>query len=291
MKLRKLYLWHFSLLLVGLFQCTDHRVPEVTPGVNKLRIKSITQDQPNNTAKVSAFQYDTQGRLSTILAFETPDSTAAQVERSVYQYDAQNRLIELKRDIIRRASQFGTNTELYTYSYNAAGQVAQIRYTNNNGNGGVWLVNPEYDATNRLTGAKKSFDTGGLTTHETDSYTFTGDDLTTATMTGTANVKQTVLTGNRTDNFTYDNQVNPFYGVYVIPTPSVFAFIPTSALISYYTYYGGISNLLTLSKNNVLSDGNSTFAYTYNSDNLPTSRTTTRGGTVTETLHFAYETF
>jgi YD repeat-containing protein len=277
--------------VAGLSRCADHLAPTVTPGADKLRIKTITQEEPNNTAKVSLFQYDAQVRLSSILAYQTPDSTLAPVEKSVYQYNAQNQLIELKRDVVRRANAFGANTELYTYTYNAAGQVVQVRYTNNNPNGGVWLLNPEYDAANRLTSARESFDTGGLTTHENIIFTFTGDNLTEANTTGTINVNQTVMNGSRMDKLTHDSQINPFYGVVVIPAPSIFASIPTTPLIAYYTYYGGIANLLALSRNNVLSDGINTYTYTYNSANLPTSRITTKGGSVTETLRFAYETY
>ncbi len=282
----------YLFLVIALAGCGDHRIPDVTPGSvpGKLRVKTITQDQPANTTKVSAFQYDSQGRLMMITTYQAPDSTRGQVDKSVYQYDGQNRLTELKRDIIRGIDPFGSNTEKYTYVYNSTGQVAAIGYTNNNPSGGSWGVTPLYDGNNRVVGASKSFSTGGLSTSERSAYTYTGNNLTFATTTGSIfrNIPFTPETKNTT--YTYDTGVNPFYGVFVIPAPGGVPG-PPGSIMFYYTYYGGFANVLNLSQNNVLTDGTNTYAYTYNSANLPTSRVTTVSGSVTETLHYEYEAY
>ncbi|AUD06363.1 hypothetical protein [Spirosoma pollinicola] len=272
--------------------CGDHRIPDVTPGSgsSKLRVKTITQDQPNNTAKASSFLYDAQGRLGKIITYQTPDSTQAQVENSVYQYDGQNRLTELKRDVVRRGEPFGTNTERYTYSYNLVGQIAALGYTNNNSSGGSWSVTPQYDGNNRVIGTAKSFNTGGLSTSEHSTFTYTGNNITFATTTGAIFRNITFPSETVNTTYTYDTGLNPFYGVFVIPAPTAFARIPGS-IMTYYTYFGGFANLLNLNQNNVLTDGTNTYTYTYNSANLPTSRITTMGGSVTETLHYEYESY
>ena len=64
----------------------------VTPGANRLRVKRIEQVTTVTTAM--DFAYDGQNRLSSITGYRTPDSTAAPVERTHYQYDAQNRLAQ-----------------------------------------------------------------------------------------------------------------------------------------------------------------------------------------------------
>ena len=290
MKTTSIYQWLTSLLFVAaLSGCTDHRIPVVTPGSDpgRLRVKTITQDQPGNTAKVSSFKYDAQGRLNLIIAYQTPDSTLAPVENSVFQYDAQNRLTQLQRTTVRR----GSESELYTYTYNSFGQVAGIGYKNSNPIY-TWSVVPQYDASNRVVGNTKSFTVLGVLTNESSAFTFTGNNLRFATTTGQAVQRGFTLPPETiTRTFTYDTNVNPFYGVFVIPDPFVFALPPAGGIISYYTYYGGIANMLNLSQNNLLSDGTSTYAYTYNSTNLPTSRITTTGGQVVETLRYEYEAY
>lgn len=277
------------LFILAFAGCGDHRIPSITPGsgVNRLRVKKITQDRPNNTARVSAFQYDAQGRLGSIIAYQTPDSTAAPVENNMYQYDAQNRLTQLNRT----AAGKGFDYEVYSYAYNAAGQVSSLGFTNANPIY-VWSITPVYDADNRLVGSSKSFSVPGVSARESSTFTYTGNNLTSASITGNA-VQKGYPLPSQTINVTYayDTGINPFYGVFVIPAPYEYASPPSGVFIGSYTYYGGISNLLNLSQNNVVSDGTNTYAYTYNAANLPTSRTTTSNGNVTEVLHFEYEAY
>lgn len=290
MKIAGLHSGIVYLLFVLVFAgCGDHRIPSITPGsgVNRLRVKKITQDMPNNTAKVSVFQYDAQGRLGSIMAYQTPDSTASPVENNVYQYDAQNRLTQLNRTVAGK----GFDYEVYKYAYNASGQVSGLGFTSSNPIY-VWSITPVYDADNRLVGSSKSFSVPGVSTRESGTYTYTGNNLTFASLTGNAVQKGAQLPQQTVKiTYTYDTGINPFYGIFVIPAPFDYASPPSGVFIGSYTYYGGISNLLNLSQNNLVSDGTSVYAYTYNAANLPTSRITTSNGNVTETLHFAYEAY
>lgn len=98
--------------------------------------------------------------------------------------------------------------------------------------------------------------------------------------------------------YTFDDKLDPFYGVFIIPAPGVFLPFASSpgALSPFYMLYGGIDNTLNLSQNNVLSavssNGTTTqYSYTYNAANLPASRTTTLNSVVTEVLRFGYESY
>lgn len=287
---------------VGLLSCNDHRIPAVTPGspTDRLRVKSITQETPDQSAradlakKVSLFSYDMQGRLSSMLTFQTPDSTVAPVELSHYTYDAQNRLTQLRHEIVRRSGADPKPYELYVYDYNMAAQVAKLDYSNNNlGEGDpIWKVTFQYSPDNWLRSSVKSYNLTPISYTENSEYTFTGKNLTkVVTATRLFRSPATTITGSETINFTHDSGLNPFYGVFVIPAPYTAFSNPHLGILDYYTYYGGFDNVLNLSKNNVISAGSTTYAYTYNSANLPLTRTTTTDGKVTEILQYDYESY
>ncbi|WP_138993145.1 DUF4595 domain-containing protein [Larkinella sp. C7] len=282
------------VLTIGFFSCSDHRIPAVSPGsvTDRQRIKKIIREGPDQTAKVSLFQYDTLGRLSSIFTFQTPDSTVSPVETTVFAYNAQNRLTEARRDISERTGSAPFQYEIYTYTLNEAGQVVELRYVNNVSEDNIWLVHLQYHPDNRLKGSVKSFDPGGIRYRQTSSYVFTGNNLTAATINEYLFRVITLYDVTRTAVFTYDSKVNPFYGLYIIPAPFTGRLSdPHSGSLSYYTYYGGVDNLLTLSQNNMLSDGSTTYTYTYNSSNLPTSRIRATPHESIETLHYEYETY
>ena len=312
----RLPLWFACLLLVCQFAgCTDHLNPNPPPA--RLRVKTLTQFVPdapgvprsNSTTRISAFVYDDQNRLSLITTYQAPDSSVATVEHTVYQYDAKNRLSQLRRDVtLRPLNMFDPNQyEVYTFSYTGTGQVVAINYANNGPNGGGWQVNPAYNANNQVSGSSKLYSSGGLNYRENSTYIFTGNNLTFAASTSTTEVKQTILPGKLDATYTYDAGVNPFYGLYVIPAPGRVAGIATGGIFTYYTYYGGIADLFNLSQNNVLSSSfsyggplpyqASTYSYVYNSDNYPTARYTTTVNVSTrdvlykETLLYEYETY
>lgn len=298
---------YFTFLLIGgLSACSDHRVPAVAPGstTTRLRVKTLTLDLPDNKAKVSLFRYDAQGRLSSILTYQTPDSTVSEIEYSNYQYDGQNRLTELRREAVLHPRGSGPNlVERYLYTYNAAGRVSEV----DNVNG--FSVRLSYGADNRLVSASRGFRTGGLIISGSDSFTFTGNNLT-AYQTGftiAGHGGPAFSGGGSSSTFTHDDKINPFYGVYVIPAPFPNGFINlTFSPRLAETYFGGTDNVLNLSENNVLnrvfavSSGASsvTNQYQYNAANLPTVRVRTTtitnsfGTTVTvETLRFGYESY
>jgi hypothetical protein len=294
------------LLTVGFLSCGDHLNPAVAPGSvpEKMRIKTITQELPDvagrkasSIIKVSTFTYDGQGRLSTIATELSPDNTAGPVESTVFTYNAQNRLTQARRDIVSGYGAEPAPYEIYTYTYNGTGQVSQLDYENNQGGGGVndWLITFAYDVDNHLKSSKKSFGISGFTYEDNSTYTFTGNNVTSITRT-TKTTTVTTTTSTSTTTFTYDTKTNPFYGIFVIPAPFVLSLSnPQGGNLSYYTYYGGIDNLLNLSQNNLLNDGldsySTAYAYTYNGSNLPLTRTTTFQSEITETLTYAYESY
>lgn len=285
----------FLSVLAGVLSCTDHRIPEVTPGAGRLRVKTITQQVTNSASvsTVSAFSYDGQGRLSLITAYQIPDSTVAPVEKTVYQYDPQNRLMQVQHSVVRR----GSNSEAYFLTYNGAGQLSQLLNAPS-----TFSITPNYNAANQPTGYGKAIGVGGLQSSGGGSLTFTGNNLTLASETfsvsrsGGSPSAPPVYSRSISTTYTFDNKINPFYGVFIIPAPGVF--LPSAGSASFgpfYTLYGGIDNSFNLSQNNVLSavnaSGTTTYAYTYNASNLPTSRITTTGGNVAETLRFDYEPY
>jgi hypothetical protein len=286
------------LLLGGLVTCTDHRIPAVAPGSTptRLRVSSITQDLTGGLAKVSAFRYDASGRLGSIRTYQSPDSTVADVETSLYQYDAQNRLTQLRHTVVRRPATGSPNpVEQYEYSYNTAGQVSTLAYTI--GSEAGFRLTLTYTSLNQVATATRLYQTSGLRIDGTDQFTFTGNNLTTIgtsrTVTG---MGAPPTTSNSTTTLTYDNRINPFYGVFVIPAPFPAGFVnPRTSPSSIETYFGGQDNGLNLSQNNVASlttgASTTTYQYDYSTANLPLVRRTTVGGVVVQTIRFAYESY
>lgn len=300
-------LLYLSLLMATgwLVACSDHLNPAVTPGsaTTRLRVKTLTLELPNGLAKVSAFMYDGQGRLSGIKTYQTPDSTLGELETSVYQYDAQNRLTTLRRQAILypRGNPFSP-VEHYTFTYNDAGQVAGLSYANG------FSLTFTYNGANKLASSRRQFLFSGIDQFGGDSFTFTGNNLTTLNSTRTIPTRGPGGSFKSDVTFTHDDRVNPFYGGYVIPAPYPAGFVNLqSAPGTVETYFGGIENVLNLSENNVLTRVNnntvtigsstssttvrSVYQYQYNAANLPTLRTTTTDNVLTETIRFDYESY
>jgi hypothetical protein len=291
-------------MIGGLWGCLDHQIPSITPGSTtpRLRVKTLTLELPDKVAKVSSFNYDTQGRLNLILIYQTPDSTVSEMDYNYYSYDEQNRFTGYRRAIIHyprgsRANSF----DGYTYTYNDAGKVRQILHTNG------YALGLTYDSNNQLISANRSFGVSGLTIRGSDNFTFTGNNLTSyrysTSITGMGGPAFGGPGANNT--YTHDDKLNPFYGVFLIPAPYPSGFVnlannPSEAV----TYFGGTDNVLSLSQNNVLTEtpvsdypGKVTYQYQYNAANLPTVRikTTTapppNAGVTIETLRFEYESY
>ncbi len=281
--------------------CIDHRNPSITPGATdvRLRVKTITEELPGNKSWISQFSYDGQNRLASILAFQTPDSTVARVERTTYQYDGNNLLTQAQRRIVTRQSFSPLSEETYTYTYNSIGQVAFLAHAPS----ATQLSFSSYSADGKPSSYSRPFQLSGLITSGGGSFTFTGSNLT--MQSDRLSIRRSGDSPSSPDfgysfqrTFTHDDRINPFYGVFIIPAPGV---DPGGALSGganafTNTYYGGTDNVLTLSPNNVLTQvtTNSTttvYQYQYNGANLPTRRITTVDGSVTQTLNFTYETY
>ncbi len=295
----------FLSMAGGFWACTDHRVPAVSPGsvATRLRVKTLTLDLPNNVAKVSSFAYDAQGRLNSILTYQSPDSAASEVETSVYQYDGQNRLTQLRHEAVPYPRNSRPNrVEQYSYSYNGAGQVSNINYANG------LSVSFRYNGANQLMSTTSSYTTGGLRISGAASFTFTGSNLTRQvnSIAIAGHGGPAYSAGGSYTTLTHDNKVNPFYGVYVIPSPYPNGFVNLQfGPGTPKAYFGGIDNMLTLSQNNVLTEtpvsaGNEStvYQYQYNTANLPVVRIKTSirpfptdDLTTVETLRFAYESY
>ncbi|MBD2754207.1 hypothetical protein [Spirosoma validum] len=303
----------YLLLLVvagSLVTCTDHSVPGVTPGSSpaRLRVKSLTSELPNNVAKVSSFTYDGQGRLSSILTYQTPDSTVAELVYNVYLYDSQNRLTRLQRTRIpfpRPQNNQSVDGTSYVYSYNALGQVSAINAPNML----AWTYS--YNAANQLARAVSRFSLPQFTIEGDIQFAFTGKNLTQTT--GGTIIRYQGMPPGTSDRFpgvgpatyTHDDKINPFYGIPVIPPFTGGFGTVLSGPTSPGALFGGTDNVLNLSQNNVLSEtppsGQGyplvTYQYQYNATNLPTVRIKTTGlpnptGSVTiETLRFEYESY
>ncbi|QMW05277.1 hypothetical protein [Spirosoma foliorum] len=281
------------LLLVGFFGCKDHLNPAIAPGDSRIRIKTITQDGGSNTSKVSAFKYDAQGRLSLIIGYQALDSSTTSVENTVFQYDSQSRLTQAQHSVVRR----GSTTETYMFSYNSAGQLSGLLNSPS-----TYTIGLQYNTANQVSTYTKAIAVGGLVSSGGGSFTFTGSNLTsssekfTVRRIGEPSTFPPVYGRSVNTTYTFDDKINPFYGVFVIPAPGVFLpFAGSGVLGPFYTYYGGIDNSLNMSQNNVTSAvaGSTTtfYSYTYNVNNLPIRRITTTGGNVVETLTFEYESY
>ncbi len=287
---RLLFFFACCLLFISFWGCTDHRIPTVSPGASRLRIKTITEDGPNGSSKVSAFTYDAQGRLSLIIGYQAPDSSTTPIENTVFQYDSQNRLTQARREVVRRAGSSPNPFELYTYGYNADGQVSGLGFSSSNfGAVTRWTSALRYTGNNHAVGSSQFFDIPGVSITNNSSFTFTGNDLTSVATTSTL-VRGGTFTSMGTTTYAFDTKVNPFYGIFLIPNPGNFAY-PPSASLNNNTYFGGLQGFSLLSQHNIVSatdaGGTTVYAYTYNAADLPT-RLVTAGG---NTLNLTYENY
>ncbi|WP_420150032.1 hypothetical protein [Spirosoma sp.] len=295
-----------------LWACSDHRIPAVIPGLAdaRLRIKTITDVSGilYNPDKVSLFQYDSRGRLSTILAYQVVDSSKGPVERSDYQYDSQNRLI-LHQHQIKRPLFFTGTTEYHRISYRENGQVATIEYYNDTDSPGtpilIFTATPQFNSANKLQSYQKILspfvNSSGVVLRADkvlSTISFTGDNLTSYHFQGINNdLGSSIATVDSDITLTYDDKLNPFYGLYFIPAPRGYIINIRNGNFSAPYYYGGLDSWLTLSRNNALSSESTnapsvtTYQYTYNPANLPTSRTIVVSSGVAEKLTFEYESY
>ncbi|GAB3883807.1 RHS repeat domain-containing protein [Spirosoma agri] len=299
----------FCLLAGGLVSCFDHRFPDITPGSTpaRLRVKSLTEELANNVVRITAFRYDPQGRLSSLVSFQPPDSSMVTIYYSNFRYDAQNRLIQLQRIAVPSPRPAGGvvsgPVENYAYAYNGAGQVSSIAYTN----GLTWSYT--YNSDNRLASASAVYSHPRFSIRGNLQFTFTGKNLT-QTIGGTGITYQGMPPGTsvgfpgvHSADYTHDDKINPFYGLFVIPSAASGFVNILSGPSTPGALFGGTDSVLTLSQNNVLTETPPSgytaetirYQYQYNAANLPTERTkvTTfpNSSSTTDVLRFDYESY
>ena len=268
---------------------------------------------PENQIKVSQFQYDNQGRLSTVIAYQVADSSQGPVERNTYQYDAQNRLIEPKR-VIKRPFFYKGTIEQHQLTYNFAGQVDQITYANDTDSPGtlklIYTYRPQFNLANKLTSSTKltnpTFFQNAYPQYLIQSdvrlsnVIFTSDNLTSYHYQNSFATGSLLNTVDSDNTLTYDDKINPFYGIYLLPIPLGYIQDIRNGLYFFQAYYGGLDNLFTTSRNNVLTEVTSnapsltTYEYTYNSANLPLTRIKripTNSASVEDKISFEYESY
>ena len=277
------------LLITTLFACDDHRFPGLSP--SRVRLKTLTE-QSGSLQLVSEFQYDQKGRLSGI---KTQKSDSARSEQSTYTYDNQNRLSQIQRVIqiilpVLPQEPPIMKTDTYTFSYSGAGQIAEIRYVNNAAVGLLFVCKPLYDAAGQIIGNQVDSYNGYQSVQFASQFSYANSNLTTAQVTFSSSGQTSGYA------FTYDSNVNPFYGI-IMPIATLNLDPVTIAPISVFVYppkNDGIANLLSLSRNNILSDGYNEYVYTYTSSGLPITRTARSpfpDHFVRGTLYFEYESF
>lgn len=263
----------------------------------RFRVKSLTEELPDNATKITRFSYDSQNRLIGLVAYQTPDSLQANVERSTYQYDGQNRLIRQQRQLIVRPNTIfftAPLVEAHQFTYNAANQATEIRFSASYyvpTSPGVYSVDPavlnspttlsqlatlHYEQQGKLVSLNKQnyFQGSPGMVATTHTYGYTDQNLTSASTVTQVRGAQ-LYTINST--IAYDTQRNPFYGSYVIGR-----------------YFGGISdffqNLSTLSPHNITKLDGVSYRYEYDGSGLPTVRYTYSDKLV-QTLRFTYEAY
>ena len=202
--------WIACLLLISGFSgCTNFPFPTVALGPDQQKVKVVTQELSGNTALVSVFKYDNTKRLRSIITYQTPDSTIAPVESSLYEYDSLNRLLRLKHDVIRRDN-LGTMSQIYTYSYDQTGEPAEIKYTKTDGMGGLWSVGLVYGSSRQLVEDIEPSSLSDFTTQESSTFTFMGSHL-------TLSKKVNYMSEKSDSTNAIDSNIKPFYGRFVIP--------------------------------------------------------------------------
>ncbi|MCF0056072.1 hypothetical protein [Dyadobacter sp. CY356] len=277
--------WCTVLLFTFFLSCTDHLPPQ------SLRVKSITQTLPNSNGitNITEFNYDNAGRLSNLKSYQLPDSNAAVRSRTIYTYDGNNMLLAVTRNFS------DLKTESYQFGYNQAGKVNKLDYSALADD--VYKMTFQYSG-NMLTGSERKFNFSSVSYIKSVLYNFPGNNLGSVSSVTTFTKNVSSITNSESE-YTYDDQVNPFYGNFIIPAPNGPA-RPSQGNFNYYTYYGGIDNFLSLSKNNIRSesigDYQATYDYTYNGQGLPLTRVTKKKNGqnesyIDETLEYVYETY
>lgn len=229
-----------------IFSCSDHRLEGPSP-TKKLRLKVLETVNVGTTQ----FNYDGSNRVS---SFIDPSKNT-----SLISYDDQNRFARV--DVLPDPNNVNKGTR-YRFSYSTTSNNFTV-YESILGlnspefNGRYFILNEQKQLTNYYTG------NGG--DNKTENYTYTGNNITTSVYGESRRY--------RTENYEYDDKINPFYG----------------------TLFG--TREQQFSKNNIVksvskSDGGYVdvyeYIYTYNEQGLPTSMREKNGK---ELYLFQYESY
>ncbi|MEO6283176.1 MAG: hypothetical protein ABIN80_23875 [Dyadobacter sp.] len=291
MKTPSFSIWSLGLILwLLIISCVDHE----EPNPDRLRVAKLTRvlpDAPTDSI-VSLFLYNQIGKVGSLLTSVKWGAPGSPSEQSEYQYDGQGRLSQMKRTLSTGGS------ELYLYTYDGWGKLTFIKYTG--GGNDFYDFVLTYDGSGQLLSTRRSFSISGIKYEQANALTF-GMDNVSSVSSVTKLERNITTTSTVTTDFGYDNHTNPFYGLFLIPAPEKIP-MPSSGNFNLYTYYGGVNNLLHLSKNN-LSSANvkgasqTLYEYTYNASGLPTIRKTwvkftlEQPPVLKETLIYEYETY
>ena len=293
--MKKNILLSFSTLLLLLsivLSCTDHFPPEPLP--NHQRIKKITQtlpDEPGITHVTDFFYKPTGDSLSSLKSYQMPDPKAGLPATTTYSYRADGVIVNKVFDNIPYPG------ELYVLKNYLSGQVGQLNYYDSQSDN--YTMYFTYNG-NQLESTRRTFKTSGVSFEQKIWYFFNNNNLDSANY-ETSIERNTTTVSKSKSEFTYDDKVNPFYEMRIIPAPNDAA-SPTTGNFNHYTFAGGLQSFMHLSRNNVLSEKSSTlsettYSYEYNADGLPTKRITMKKNTpqdqpyVAETIIIEYETY
>ena len=287
----------FAVLLLSIaLSCTDHFPPDPLP--NHQRIKSITQILPGDDEDtfVSDFTYHSENKLRYIDSHPIlpviPGVPSGMTAHTSYGYNDENHITGAQRTLAPFVG------EVYTYDIDPTGLNRQLSNFNSGSN--TYFMFFTYNG-NQLESSRRTFKTSGISYEQKIMYFFAGNNLDNVDYETTLERNTTTVTKSKSE-FTYDDKVNPFYGMPVIPASNVGLPSPSTGNFSHYTFAGGFESFMHLSRNNVLSEKSSTlsettYSYTYNNDGLPLTRITMKKNTpqdqpqLVETLVFEYETF
>jgi hypothetical protein len=280
-----------AVILITLFSCTDHQIPNE----DQWRVKSLTRILPDNPENktISLLSYNPDGKLGSIFTYQTPDSASSPTEKSIYQYDNSGRLAQMERTLS------SSKSERYVYHYDQSGRLSAINYTGELND--FYDMTFKYDSLGKLLTSKRSFNYYHAFSYEQlNDYSFSDDNLS-SVHSKTTVVRVVPGTSEMNKLLIYDGHKNPFFGNYIIPAPVKIA-SPITGNFGHYTYYGGVDNLLYLSKKNLASSlvkgwSQTDYAYAYHVSGMPASRLTwvkemlDRPAVLQETLHYEYELY
>lgn len=235
-------------LMCSLLACTDYDPRLLSP--SRLRLKTTTNVNSASFPFSTEYRYDANNR---VISFTTSMST-----RCVFTYDEQNRY-ERFDYFYRLADEANGETTRFVYNPINNDFTRSTNFIKNgNSAGGLPSVSYTLDENKRLT----STVTGGAAVRVSETYRYTGDNIT--------SVEYTSDKSSRTTTYEYDDKLNPYRNL-IAPD---------------------VGEIRRFSRNNVtkITNGTATseYVYEYNEQRLPTKMSTKDG---VERTRFTYESY